>query len=64
MIIPELVSGVQFKKGPYFAEDGDFSAAGSANINYLNALDGPVATLSAGGQGWGRFFGRRVAAPG
>ena len=57
VIIPELVSGVQFKKGPYFAEDGDFSAAGSANINYLNALDGPVATLSAGGQGWGRFFG-------
>ena len=27
-LIPELVSGVQFKKGPYFADDGDFSAAG------------------------------------
>ena len=57
VIIPELVSGVQFKKGPYFAEDGDFSAAGSANINYVNVLDGPVASISAGGQGWGRFFG-------
>ena len=35
-LIPELVSGVQFKKGPYFADEGDFSAAGAANINYVN----------------------------
>ena len=27
----------QYKKGPYFAEEGDFSAAGAANINYVNA---------------------------
>ena len=60
-IIPELVSGVQFKKGPYFAEDGDFSAAGSANINYVNVLDRPIVNVSAGGQGWGRVFG--AAAP-
>ena len=57
LIIPELVSGVQFKKGPYYAEDGDFSAAGSANINYVNVLDRPIVSLSAGGQGWGRVFG-------
>lgn len=57
MIIPELVSGVQFKKGPYFAEDGDFSAAGSANVSYMNVLEQPVANISAGGQGWSRFFG-------
>ena len=25
MIIPDLVSGIQFRKGPYFAEDGDLS---------------------------------------
>src|SRR5262249_26174001 len=30
-LIPELVTGVQFKKGPYSAQEGDFSAAGSAN---------------------------------
>ena len=57
VIIPELVSGVQFKKGPYFAEDGDFSAAGSANINYANVMDRPTVSLSGGGQGWRRFFG-------
>ena len=54
VLIPELVSGVQFKKGPYFAEDGDFSAAGSANVNYVNQLDGPLVTLTAGDQGFGR----------
>src|SRR5262249_61476998 len=42
-LIPELVSGVQFVKGPYFADQGDFSAAGAANINYANTLDHPIA---------------------
>jgi hypothetical protein len=56
-LIPELVSGVQFKKGPYFADEGDFSAAGSANISYVNLLDRPMVHLSGGGQGWARFLG-------
>ncbi len=56
-LIPELVSGVQFKKGPYFADEGDFSAAGAANVNYVNRLERPVARLSAGNDGWGRVFG-------
>ncbi len=56
-LIPELVSGVQFKKGPYFADEGDFSAAGAANINYLNQLDRPIVKLGGGNDGWGRVFG-------
>ena len=56
-LIPELVSGVQYTKGPYFAEHGDFSAAGSSNINYVNALDRPLFSVSAGGHGWGRVLG-------
>jgi hypothetical protein len=56
-LIPELVSGVQFKKGPYFADEGDFSAAGAANVNYVNQLDRPMVRLSAGHDGWGRIFG-------
>jgi hypothetical protein len=36
-LIPELVSGVQFKKGPYFADEGDFSAAGAVNVNYVTS---------------------------
>src|SRR5205823_5613899 len=38
-LIPELVSVVQYSKGPYFADQGDFATAGAANINYVNALD-------------------------
>jgi hypothetical protein len=56
ILIPGLVSGVQFRKGPYFAEDGDFSAAGSANVNYVNQLDHPVVSIGGGGEGWGRLF--------
>jgi hypothetical protein len=55
-LIPELVTGVQFRKGPYFAEDGDFSAAGSATINYANVLDRSIASVSAGQDGWARLL--------
>jgi hypothetical protein len=55
-LIPELVSGVQFKKGPYSAQDGDFSAAGSANVNYASSLPEPAVSVSVGQHGWGRFF--------
>jgi hypothetical protein len=56
-LIPELVSGVQFKKGPYFADEGDFSAAGAANINYVNQLERPLVGVSGGNDGWVRVFG-------
>jgi hypothetical protein len=56
-LIPELVSGVQFKKGPYFADEGDFSAAGSASISYVNQLARPMVHVSGGDQGWRRFLG-------
>ena len=47
-LIPELVSGVQYKKGPYFVEDGDFTTAGSANIDYANVLEKPEAIVQGG----------------
>ncbi len=56
-LIPELVSGVQFRKGPYYAENGDFSSAGSANINYFNVLDRPMVTLRAGSFNYRRLLG-------
>jgi hypothetical protein len=55
-LIPELVSGVQYRKGPYFADEGDFSAAGAASISYLNRLDRPDIRVSWGNDGWGRVF--------
>jgi hypothetical protein len=56
-LIPELVSGVQFRKGPYYAENGDFSSAGSANINYFNVLDRPAVNVTTGSFGYRRFLG-------
>ena len=55
-LIPELVSGIQYKKGPYYAEEGDFSSAGAVNVNYVNRLDEPIVTMSGGMHGWGRLF--------
>ena len=45
-VIPELVSGIQYRKGTYSVEDGDFSSAGSANISYRNTLPDPVVSLT------------------
>ena len=56
-LIPELVSGVQFRKGPYYAENGDFSSAGSANVNYFNVLERPIVSLSGGSFDYRRFLG-------
>ena len=53
-LIPELVAGVQFSKGPYFAEQGDFATAGASNINYATSLDRPIVHLEGGTYGYGR----------
>ncbi len=42
-LIPELVDRIEYRKGPYFAKTGDFSAAGSADILYRTTLDQPFA---------------------
>ena len=55
-LIPELISGVQYKKGPYYADEGDFSSAGAANINYVNFLDRPLVSMTAGGFGFARLL--------
>lgn len=37
-VIPELVRQVDYNKGPFFAEVGDFSAAGAAEFRLVDAL--------------------------
>ena len=53
-LIPELVQRVDYRKGPYFASDGDFSAAGSANFVYRTRLAQPFVDLSLGQSGYRR----------
>ena len=37
-LIPELVQKMQYKKGPYYAEEGDFSSAGVIRLDYFKSL--------------------------
>jgi hypothetical protein len=55
-VIPELVSGVQYQKGPYAARDGDFATAGSANISYVNKLEHGFAGVVGGEDGYARLL--------
>ena len=61
-LIPELVSGVQFSKGPYFADQGDFATAGAANINYANSLARPIVQRRRRRSGLRPRAGRGLAA--
>jgi hypothetical protein len=56
-LIPELVDRIAYRKGPYFASNGDFSAAGSAEIVYRAALDAPFAALTFGQRQYRRLVG-------
>lgn len=56
-LIPELVDRIAYRKGPYFARNGDFSNAGSADIRYRRTLDAPTAQLTLGEHGLRRLFG-------
>lgn len=51
VLMPELVSRIEYRKGPYFASEGDFSSAGSANIIYRTQLDKPFMSVTLGHRG-------------
>jgi outer membrane receptor protein involved in Fe transport len=53
-LIPELIERIDYKKGPYYAEDGDFASAGSAHIHLANSLKQGVASLTLGENGYQR----------
>jgi outer membrane receptor protein involved in Fe transport len=53
-LLPELVDRVEYRKGPYFATVGDFAAAGSADIQYVNSVAAPFAQLTLGENGYRR----------
>ncbi len=53
-LIPELASGLQYKKGPYAADEGDFSSAGAVNVGYVDTLDHGIVELGVGQNGYRR----------
>lgn len=66
-LIPELVDQIDYRKGPYFADTGDFSSAGSADVRYVNRLDQNLLSLTGGSHGYQRIVmagSRLLQAPG
>jgi hypothetical protein len=53
-LIPELVQQESYKKGPYYADVGDFGSAGAIDLQYYDVLPRGFATLQGGQFGYGR----------
>ena len=55
-MIPELIDYIQYRKGPYYAEYGDFSSVGAIDISYVNKLKQGIANTTVGIYGYEREF--------
>ncbi|TGM98180.1 TonB-dependent receptor [Leptospira yasudae] len=53
-IMPELIEEVRFKKGVYYADEGNFSSAGAMNVSYFRSLKKGITTIEGGTLGFGR----------
>ena len=53
-LIPELVNRISYKKGPYFADEGDFSSAGVARLGLFDTLPEGIASLTLGDNSYAR----------
>jgi outer membrane receptor protein involved in Fe transport len=62
-LIPESVERVDYRKGPYRADTGDFSFVGSASITTKDRVQ-PFATAEVGSYGYRRFVAGGSAAVG
>jgi outer membrane receptor protein involved in Fe transport len=47
-LIPELVERINYRKGVYYADLGDFSSAGAADIQYFDTLPESLAQIEGG----------------
>ena len=63
-LLPELVNRIAYRKGPYFAEEGDFSSAGAARIGLFDKLPQGIASLALGENGYRRALLANSAALG
>lgn len=47
-VIPELIDYQVFRKGPYYADVGDFSTVGTLSMEFIRKLDRPFVKMEAG----------------
>jgi outer membrane receptor protein involved in Fe transport len=60
-LMPETVNGMDIRKGPYFADLGDFGSAGALDIHLIDTIDKKIAELTVGSFGYERLFGMGAA---
>lgn len=53
-VIPEMVESLSYRKGPYYADIGDFSAAGNAQFRTRRSLETNQISLTGGENGFAR----------
>lgn len=53
-LIPELLETIEYRKGPYYAQDGDFSSAGAVRMHYQDRLAQDSLQLTVGEFGYAR----------
>src|SRR5580693_755243 len=56
-LLPEAVGSLDIRKGPYFADVGDFATAGSLFINLRDSVDKNVVEATYGSFDYMRLFG-------
>jgi outer membrane receptor protein involved in Fe transport len=56
-LLPETVERIDYRKGPYRADTGDFAMAGASFITTIDRLDAPLVALETGEGGWLRLAG-------
>ena len=55
IVIPELVERVNYQKGPYYAQTGDFGTAGAAYLDFYRVLPSAFLVMEAGSYGYERI---------
>ncbi len=56
-LMPETVNAVDVRKGPYFADEGDFGSAGNVHIGFIDSIDKTILQTTIGSFGYERVFG-------
>jgi len=55
-MIPELATQLEYRKGPYYASEGDFASAGALRVRYADKLEQGIANFSLGQNGYRRVL--------
>ena len=63
-LLPETVERIDYRKGPYYADLGDFSLAGASFINTIDSLEQDFVSSELGQYGWRRLAGGITRNPG